>query len=562
MPLILLLAKHAAALVVLFLAAAGAGTLAAGSRPSLALRSALGLMLWAHALFALAAIGQLRLVPIVMLVAIAIAGGAWRGRSWPRVHPLLVAAMAPAFLLALHPPLAFDETLYHLPYVRALAESGRFAFLPALRFPVFPQLHELLCVPLFLIAGDTSTHLVALLETAITAALLFEWGRRHHTRAGLLAAALFAGSPIVVQLATITYVDPALVLFVTAGFFCLDDDRPALAGFFLGTATGVKYLGWFFAAAAFFRRRSTAFAACCLAAALPTTLRLIVTTGDPLFPFLNASPWALPLPHADMATRIVRTLTLAWNVTFARTHVNQQPPVTPFLIVMLAVLAIAAIRDVRARIVAVIVVAYVISFSFLPQDTRYLLSLLPLISIVAAVAIATRWPSHVTRLAAIVALPGLLYPIYAMAVRGLPPATPAQREAMLARRIPAYTALMHAGRGTIYAWGGEELKYHARGTLLGDHNGPYAFDRVQRSAVVPTAERAASRRPPGDVAAGTPPIQPARTPALPFVQWLLVDKRAGAARPDTAGMQLVYEDAAAQLWSARSESAERRRPDG
>ena len=112
----------------------------------------------------------------------------------------------------------------------------------------------------------------------------------------------------------------------------------------------MKYLGAFFAVAALVWRRRLAFAACCLAAALPTTLWLIITTGNPVFPFLGTSLWSMPLNHFSL----IRTLTLPWNVTFAREYVNHQPPFTPFFIIML----IAMI--VRARGVAFIAFAYMI----------------------------------------------------------------------------------------------------------------------------------------------------------------------------------------------------------
>ena len=50
-------------------------------------------------------------------------------------------------------------------------------------------------VLVFLVAGDTATHFVVLLETLLTTALLLDWDRR----AGWLAAALFLGSPIVLS---------------------------------------------------------------------------------------------------------------------------------------------------------------------------------------------------------------------------------------------------------------------------------------------------------------------------------------------------------------------------
>jgi hypothetical protein len=233
--IVLFLAKHAAVLALLLLAAAGAGTFAAGPREGIASRTALGLALCGQVCFFLAAIGQLRPVPLIALTVVVIAGGAWHARTKPLPSRIVIAiavGIVPLFVLALYPPLAFDETLYHLPFVRALARDGALSFLPNLRFPVFPQIHELLCVPVFLLAGDVATHLVALAEVLITAGLLIEWGRRHETRAGWLAAALFLGSPLVVHLATITYVDAALTLFVAAGFIALDRDRYALAGLF------------------------------------------------------------------------------------------------------------------------------------------------------------------------------------------------------------------------------------------------------------------------------------------------------------------------------------------
>jgi hypothetical protein len=80
-------------------------------------------------------------------------------RSEPRellALTLFAVALIPAFLLTLHPPLAFDETMYHLPFIQHLATTGRIALTPGVRYAIFPQLHELLCVPMFLTLGDTA----------------------------------------------------------------------------------------------------------------------------------------------------------------------------------------------------------------------------------------------------------------------------------------------------------------------------------------------------------------------------------------------------------------------
>ncbi len=528
-------AGHAVVLLLLLVAAAGAGTLAAGNREPLALRCALGLAVWGEALFLLAACGWLRPVPIVILLVVAIGGGAARMHTWARIRPkhalAAIAIGAPAFLLALHPPLAFDETLYHLPFVRDLAETGRLRFLAHLRFPVFPQLQELLCVPVYLLAGDAATHLVPLVEVAVTAWLLAAWGRRYAVQAGPLAAALFLGSPIVVHLGTILYVDAALMLFVAAGFYALDvalaESRRApllMSGLFFGAACSVKYLGGFFAVAALLvvlvRRRQDVlpFAGAASAAALPTTLWLAFASGNPLFPFLTsvfgASSWALELETAR-AHPWVDALRVVWDATFARERMNHQPPVTPLLIPMVLAVA-AAWRNATARALLLMSAVYLTVYTFLPRDTRYLVAFLPLFSVAAAAIVAKRLP----RIAPFVATaPGVAYLIWRLAIMGVSPVSPDTR-------IAGYTALMRAGPSRVYVCGGEQLQYYAKGELLGDFNGlhPYA-EVLDGDGASSLSERLRKRD----------------------VEYLLVVK----ARCDVAvdsGLTLVYEDADAQLW--------------
>ncbi|MEA2463087.1 MAG: hypothetical protein QOJ98_834, partial [Acidobacteriota bacterium] len=524
-------------LLLLLAAAAGAGTLVAGSREPLALRCALGLAVWGEALFLLAACGWLRPVPIVALLLVAVGGGAMRMRSWPRVSLLpalaVVAIGVPAFLLALHPPLAFDETLYHLPFVRDLAETGRLRFLGHLRFPVFPQLHELLCVPVYLLAGDAATHLMSLMEVAVTAGLAAAWARRYSVQAGPLAAALFIGSPIIVHLATILYVEAALTLFVVAGFYMLDvalgEARRGplvLSGFFFGAACSVKYLGGFFAVAALLvvlvrrRRGVLLFASAVVAAALPTTLWIVLASGSPVFPFapslFGSNAWALP---PEPVLSFFDALRVPWDVTFARQRMNAQPPVTPLLIPMLLAIAAAAMRSGRARVFLLLAAAYLALFTFLPRDTRYLVVFLPLFSVAAAVIVATRLPRWTTLAAAAT---GVAYLAWRLALLGLPPATPEARATELATRVPGYTALTRAGSSPVYVCGGEQLQAYARGPLLGDWAGLHPYARVLDGDGT-LAERLRTRN----------------------VGYVLVVKARCTTSID--GLTLVHEDAGAQL---------------
>jgi len=524
----------------------------ARSRFNVPLCAALGLAVFGQALFLLASIGHLRGIPIAVAAAIAVVVSCrlsvveegqptTDNRQLVSNRQLFVAGtllFALLLLIALHPPLAFDETLYHLPFVRALATSGKLQTLPDMRFLVFPQLQELLAVPLYLIGGGVATHLVSLVEILITASLLLDWGRRYGASAGPLAAAFFLGSPIVVQLATVMYVDAALALFVTAGFYCLDRDQPALSGIFFGTACSVKYLGGYFAVAALLIvilsrnwRSIWTFAAGCLAAALPTTLWLTLTTHNPIFPFLRSTVWSIPLPSPPLPERAIRLLRVLWDVTFARDRSGFEPPITPLLIAAAALLAMASVRNARARWVVAICGAYLVVFTFLPRDSRYLVPLLPLIGVAAAATVVARWPRYAALLAWIAVAPGFLYAAYRLTRIGLPPVTVVAREESLANRVPEYRAIVRAGTGTIYVCGGEQLKYYAKGRFLGDFYGPYSYDRVLGNAK-DTASIAERLR---------------RVDA----EYFLVATRVCPPPLATGGMDLVYSDSGAQLWHVR-----------
>jgi hypothetical protein len=548
----LFFAKNGAVLLALLAIAAGAGTLAAGGLQPLALRCALGLALWAEASFLLAAVGWLRPGPLIIMAIIALAGGAFRARPAISISKwwtlAIVAIGVPAFLLALHPPLAFDETLYHLPFVRSLALQGGLRFLSAVRFPVFPQLHELLCVPAYWLGGDVATHVVSLAEVGLTAAIVASWARRHAPAAGALAAALFISSPIVIALGTILYVDAALTLFVAAGFYALDialtESRPPLllqSGLFFGAACSVKYLGGYFALAALLivivvrRRDALLFAGASVAAAAPTTIWLSLTTGNPLFPFLpcvfGASEWTLP-PDAPRLHRAADALRVVWDVTFARERMNAEPPITPLLGVLALLIAVAAFRDWRARAVGLLAAGYLMVFAFLPQDSRYLVPLLPLFCVSAAVIVARRM-QRVTLIAAVAAVAlGGAYIAWRLVLLGLPPASAQSRRAEIAALVAGYDALGRAGNSRVYVCGGEHLQAYAAGTLLGDFWGPNAYARILAGD---SATIAASLR-------------------RIDVDYLLIVRRQCETAPIARGFALEYEDAGAQLWRVQIEA--------
>jgi 4-amino-4-deoxy-L-arabinose transferase-like glycosyltransferase len=518
--LITFLALHLLVLALLAVTAWVAGRLATRrwivmeGLERLAVPTALGLSLLAHAAFALAALGLLtRSSLIVLIAAIHLLGiPVWREvrihRSWRTALGMLVA-VAPVFVLALYPPTVFDETLYHLPIARAFAATRSVPFLPDLRVPVFPSLNELLFAGMLLLADDVSTHLIQFVSTLAAAALLIEWGRRSFSpAAGWLAAAAFLGNPIVVHLSGTGYVEPLLTLFITASLYTLERWRESgrtawlvLAALFAGSASGVKYLGLFFVGAVFLaalpsvvrerRWRDLAIAsAVALAVLAPTYGRILSYTGNPLFPFFpevfGSGLWdPQAAPSRTLEVRVIEYLRIPWTVLFDRRSVGWQPPYSPAYLLASPLLVFGFIRIPKIRWLLGMALAYSLLFHLLPPDSRYLAIVLPLVSLALGASLGG-WRLGSWRIPAVVAillLPGWIYSLYGIHREGPLPVSPAEREAYLRKELPAYAAVQHLDglRGKDYvAYGiyAENLVYHADGTLLGDWNGPASYFRV------------------------------------------------------------------------------------
>jgi len=542
--------EHAAVLVLLLLVAAAAGKLVMGPKVPLAIRAAMGLAVAGQLFVILGTIGALRpwtLWTFAAIAMLALVGPAARRLDCRRLAGISILTL-PLFLLALYPPLAFDETLYHLPFVSNIARSGAIRFLTNARFPIFPQFQELLCVPAFLLAGDTATHLVALAEVMILTGLMIAWPQQRLT--GFLAAAIVLGNPIVIQMATITYTEAALMLFVAAGFYCLDRN-PLAAGFILGAACSTKYLGLYFAAAGLAylvlfgphrRRTIPLFLGALLAGMLPMYGRIVALTGNPVFPFLpkvfGTSAWILVTPNSGQIASLPR---LFWDITFARDRVNFQPPWSPLFAISMLITLIAATRDRRAAFIAAVCAGYIAIFTFLPQDSRYLLPLLPLVAMTAATALAPLLRRNaLIALAMLAVAPGFAYAGYRLVRLGPIPIT--QRPQFLEARIPEYRALEHRGPGRIYAVCAEQLKYYGGDDLLGDVEGPFSNETiVGKSADAEQLWRALA----------------------PFhIRYLLISRKrcpmAWQRLPSGPWFELVYEDDGAMLWRMHQTSAAQR----
>lgn len=450
--------------------------------------------------------------------------GAWRARSQRSRAWLaggLAIAAAPFALSALYPPHAWDETIYHLMLARAFAVTGGLPFVAELRAPVFPPLAELLDAAVMLLADDISTHWIAWLSTLATGGLLVVWSKQRLARgAGWAAAALHLGTPIVVYLAGLAYVDSLLTLWVTAGLAAWQRARDSgsrawllTAGVCVGSAAAVKYLALFFIAwlalevaiswPGDLRRRFTAAALLLVGvggAALPSYARIVAWTHNPLFPFyprlFGASSWSYePVRPTGSESHLREALWLPLRSLIDRAHVGAMPPFSPFWLLALAVALVGAWRLPRWRATLAMAAGYLM---VIPSNSRYLLPALP---VVGLAGVATAFELVVPRIRAspaipaglgrrrlavlclILGLPGWLYAGWLCARRGPLPLDAAARQAFLEQRVPGYRAIafLNRTRGSAYTAYGltfETLSFHAQGRWLGDWTGPAAYGPI------------------------------------------------------------------------------------
>jgi hypothetical protein len=208
---VLFVLRHVAELALLGLAVFAYGRLVTRFLPfrdgleQTAFAGALGTGIVASLLNLIGLAGWLAPAAILALIALPAVGALI---FWNRLRPkptsleplerggalLLGGTLLAALALALYPPTSFDATLYHLPVAKAFSQRHAIGFLSDLRFPVFPQLYEMLFAASLSLSDGAAAQLTHFASLGLTAAGLLAAGRRLGSpRAGLWAAAAMAG---------------------------------------------------------------------------------------------------------------------------------------------------------------------------------------------------------------------------------------------------------------------------------------------------------------------------------------------------------------------------------
>lgn len=440
-----------------------------------------------------------------------------------RLLALLVLAvvLGPFLLLPLYPPTAWDSTSYHLPIAKLYVESQRIVTAQFLRYPLFPQLGEMLFAAVLAFSDAISAQLTQFVMLAVLLAGCVAFCERFFSRrSGLWAAAMVASYPLVIWAASVAYIDAALMTYVFFAIYALEvaiQERDKkwfiLCGVFAGFAAGTKYTALFFAGMlsllvlidAFQRRDGRgliSYGASLLLVASPWYVRNLVIAGNPVWPFLSEvfgfwlwNPDDLrrqmqDLAHAHVVGRsLIDFLRLPWNLSQRIYLYHHEAPFSPVFLGL--PLGFLGIKHATVRRLMLIAFSFLGFWFLTTQIPRYLLPVLPIFSILTAWAgdqllVHTRLGNREKGLLArplVVLLgvvlfmcPGWVYGVTSLSRLGPIPVTPQQREGFLTSRLPTYKAyaFLNSLRGNdyvLYALYNENMAFFAEGVFMGDHFG-------------------------------------------------------------------------------------------
>lgn len=272
-----------------------------------------GLGILALAVFALAAAGILRPWTLAALTAALIAIGYFdaragtlelfsTGRKACAEHQgfalLIGLPMAFALWACLAPPHQYDSLVYHLALPQEYLRAGKLFVPPGILFAHFPQNGEMLFSLALGFGSDNLAQMLSWLATALTLGWLLTFGRRVSSAAPW-AAAIVATHTSILLLASISYVEPFVMLWLTAAVLAFEASGEGrrrgellLAALCAGFALGTKYyagLACALLALRLLRRgkilETVIFSAIVTALFLPWLVKNWIFIGNPVFPF-------------------------------------------------------------------------------------------------------------------------------------------------------------------------------------------------------------------------------------------------------------------------------------
>ncbi len=405
----------------------------------------LGLGFWIAVLFTLAAVGQLHPASVWTVAGLVVVAAGWvllrrRARRDTELQPpqsrrrrFLVSAgvvvlLAPFFLVVLLGFVGWDADVYHLTLPKLYIANHGFRPVAFNVYSNWPLNVELLYALGMLAKDYVLATLVHFGFGVLTLYAIYVGCREfHRPAAGWLALAFFLCNAVVGWEFTVAYVDLAYAFFFLSGLLFMlravacDEGRRAsllLAGLCAGLLAGVKlsgiigaallaipYLAW--SARQGVRRFWGAFGALVAWFALPALVlwspwlvKAAWYTGNPLYPFLYGcfggpdwsvalgEQWAAWQRSIGMGRTLRDYLLLPVRVILlgGPGYEHFDGRLNAFWLILVPLALVFGVRDQFARRCLGVAGLYFVVWSVTSQQMRFLIPVLPLLGIAAAIA--------------------------------------------------------------------------------------------------------------------------------------------------------------------------------
>ncbi len=398
----------------------------------------LGCLFWTAYLFTLAALKFL--TPWTILIPAGITGiyslfrikeflpalsGFPSGNSERFSLLTLAVLLLSLFILSLSLDLYRDELTYHLTLPSLYLQNQGFMNMPYFIYSLMPHNLDLLfCLPMSLdnpLLARTTHGIFGLFILFLLTTLLSHKNKKEY---GLIAALFFLMNPVVLTEMHLAYTDLALSFFILMAYSilsCRNCEKKSvfpylLCGISLGLACGVKYTGMTLTLAFLVSfwilefedshsikstfRKTLLITLPCLLVFLPWLIKNTWTTGNPLYPFFYSlfgghnwnSELAGQLENWQQGIGVPLTfkniLLLPFTVILkgGEGYVHFDGKLNPLWILVLPFLFCFISKSKTVRNSLLFSFVYFYTWSFTSQQMRFLIPLLPLLSLSAALS--------------------------------------------------------------------------------------------------------------------------------------------------------------------------------
>lgn len=420
----------------------------------------------------------------------------------------LILFALPTLLEPLRPPWPGDEIQYHMPHIKAWAESGQLTVNHWLRYPWFPYNYNLLYASAMVMQDDVLPHFFNAIAGWLIAIMIYRLGKKHFNAATACIAVFIWISPhrgefgkVNVDMGLTLYVLASSLAYVAWATHLKNNKLLYLAAFLLGVAIGSKYQGLFLiplflAGMLVLTKNYRTWLIAVIFMMLPCIywyVRNIIYAGDPFAPlggkYFGFTDW-------NMADYVFQFEDLKQAASWPH----------PLLWPALCCLWLLKRPSLTLKFIAVILCVYFSVVWYLSSKyPRYLMPIMPWLALFAAEywRLAFSYISdHVLKLIkiknAIIAVQALWALLFMSALLSMGAfihynwgniaVNPSERIALLKREIKGFAVLEYANQhalGRIYNQGMSDRVYYAPQPIWGDVFGPWRYsDMVSSDAAL------------------------------------------------------------------------------